>query len=137
MTFKYQQLDLIYSLSGMLYHILPDALQSTYDPRQNLGPHADGIVGSANVKSIDSVKIRLKELSLNHSIGGTTSSMSSNSTQFTDVHFVQSSADPNRNQQPGRNNKKGCNNRKGGKNNNKPKDNGNNETMNNNVGEGK
>jgi hypothetical protein len=103
-----------------------------------LRPHADGIVGSANVKSADSVTSHLKELSLNQSIGGPTSSVSSNPTQSVDVHSVQSSTDPNGNQQPGGNKKKGCNNnRKGGKNNNKPKDNGNNEKMNNNVGEGK
>jgi hypothetical protein len=34
--FKTQWLDLIYAQSGMLYHILPDAPRSTYDPRQNL-----------------------------------------------------------------------------------------------------
>jgi hypothetical protein len=90
------------------------------------------------VKSVDSVKIHLKELSLNQSVGGTTSSVSSNPTQLADVHSVKSSTDPNGNQQPRGNNKKGRNNnRKGGKNNNKPKDNGNNEKTNNNVGEGK
>jgi hypothetical protein len=53
--FKAQQLDLIYAQSGMLYEILADALRSKYDPRQNLGPHVDGIIGSANAKSIDLV----------------------------------------------------------------------------------
>jgi hypothetical protein len=47
--FKAQQLNLIYSQSGMLYKILPDASRSNYDPRKNIGPHVDGIVGSANV----------------------------------------------------------------------------------------
>jgi hypothetical protein len=79
----------------------------------------------------------MKELSLNQSAGGPTSSVSSNPTQSVDVHSVQSSANPNGNQQPGGNKKKGRNNRKGGKNGNKPKDNGNNEKTNNNVGEGK
>jgi hypothetical protein len=51
---------------------------------------------------------------------------------------VQSSTDPNGNQQPGGSKKKGHNNnRKDGNNNNKPKDNGNNEKTNNNVGEEK
>jgi hypothetical protein len=64
--------------------------------------------------------------------------VSSNPTQSADVHSVQSSTDPNGNQQPvGNKNKGHNNNRKGGNNNNKPKDNGNNEKMNNNVGEGK
>jgi hypothetical protein len=121
----------------MLYHILPDAPRSTYDPRKNRGPHVDGIVGSTNVKYIDSVKIHLKELSLNQSVGGAILSMSSNPTHSVDVQSVQSLANPNGNQKPGRNKKKGSNNRKGGKNCNKPKDNGNNERKNNNVGEGK
>jgi hypothetical protein len=103
----------------------------------NPEPHADGIVGTANVKSADSVTNHLKELSLNQSVGGSASYVSSNPTQSVDVHSVQSSSQPNGNQQLGGNKKKGCNNRKGGKNGNKPKDNGNNEKMNNNVGEGK
>jgi hypothetical protein len=54
------------------------------------------------------------------------------------VHSVQSSTNPNGNQQLGGNRKKGRgNNRKGGRNNNKAKDNTNNDRSNNNVGEGK
>jgi hypothetical protein len=53
--FKAQQLDFIYVESGMLYEILPEASRSNYDPRQNPGPHVDGIIGSANAKSIDLV----------------------------------------------------------------------------------
>jgi hypothetical protein len=100
----------------MLYHLLPDAPQSTYDPRKKLGPQADGIVGSANVKSTDLVTNQLKELSLSQSAGGLASSMSSNPTQSVDVHSMQSLTNPNGSQQPGGNKKKGRNNRKGGKN---------------------
>jgi hypothetical protein len=122
----------------MLYKILPDTPRSNYDPRQNPRPHADGIVGSSNVKSADSETRHLKELSLNQSAGGPASYVSYNPTQSVDVHYVQSSTGPNGNQQSSGNKKKGRNNNnKGGKNNNKPKDNGNNERMNNNVGEGK
>jgi hypothetical protein len=136
--FKAQRLDIIYAQSGMLYHILLKAPWSTYDPRQKPGPHANGIVGSTNVKYADSVTSHLKELSLNQFVGGPTLSVSSNPTHSMDVHSVKSSIGPNGNQQHGRNKKKGRNNnRKGGKNNNKPKDNGNNEKTNNNVGEGK
>jgi hypothetical protein len=81
----------------MLYHLLPDTPRSTYNPRKNTGPHVDGIVGFSNVKSTDSVKNQLKELSLSHFAGGPASSVSSNPTQSTDVHFVQSSANPNGN----------------------------------------
>ena len=64
--------------------------------------------------------------------------MSSKSTQLVDVHSVQSSTNPNGNQQLGGNKNKGCgNNRRGRKNNNKPKEKDNNDKSNNNVGEGK
>jgi hypothetical protein len=46
-----QQLELIYSQSGLLYEILPDAPHSILDKtRQKAGPHADGIVGSTQTK---------------------------------------------------------------------------------------
>jgi hypothetical protein len=83
-----QQLDLIYDHSGTLYHILLDAPWSTYDPKQNPIPHADGIVGTTNVKSVDSVTNHMKELSLNHFVGGPTLFVSSNPTQSMDVHSV-------------------------------------------------
>jgi hypothetical protein len=54
--FRAHHLDLIYAQSGMLYHLLLDALRSTYDPRKNPRPNADDIVGFANVKSADSMK---------------------------------------------------------------------------------
>jgi hypothetical protein len=63
--------------------------------------------------------------------------VSSNPTQSTNVHFVQSSTNPNCNQQLGGTKKKGHNNSKGGKNGNKPKDNSNNEKTCNNAREGK
>jgi hypothetical protein len=72
----------------MLYEILLNARRSSYDPRQNLGPHADGIVGSANVKSTDSVTSHLKELSLNQSVGGPALSVSPTPTQSLDVHSM-------------------------------------------------
>jgi hypothetical protein len=55
----------------------------------------------------------------------------------TNNQAVQSSTNPNGNQQPGGNKKKGRNTCKGGKNGNKTKDNDNNEKTNNNAGEGK
>jgi hypothetical protein len=42
-----QQLELIYSQSGLLYKVFPDAPRSITDKtRQRSGPHVDGIVGS-------------------------------------------------------------------------------------------
>jgi hypothetical protein len=86
------------------------------------------------------VTSQLKELSLNQSIGGQDSSMSSTPTQSVDVHSMQSSTNLNGNQQTRGNKRKGHgNNHKGGRknNNNKPKENVTNEKLNNNVGEGK
>jgi hypothetical protein len=49
-----QQFDLIYSQSDLLYNILPDAPHSILDKtRQKVGPHADGIVDSAQTKPIE------------------------------------------------------------------------------------
>jgi hypothetical protein len=46
-----QQFELIYSQSSLLYNIFPDAPHSILDKnRQRSGPHADGIVGSAQTK---------------------------------------------------------------------------------------
>jgi hypothetical protein len=43
-----QQLEIIYSLSGLLYEIFLDAPRSILDKtRKRYGPHDDGIIGSA------------------------------------------------------------------------------------------
>jgi hypothetical protein len=136
-----------YSAGGNFYNpqqnipvgMTPDPLYMNQpgDPRQKTRPHADGIAGSTNVKSTDSTMSHLKNLSLNQSTGGPTSSVSSNPTQSTDVHSVQSSKNRNGGQQPGRNKRKGRNNHKGGKNGSKPKDKDNNGKSNDNAKEGK
>jgi hypothetical protein len=55
-----QQFELIYSQSGLLYTILPDAPRSILDKtRQRVGPHADGIVGSAQSKSAEQLTKQL------------------------------------------------------------------------------
>jgi hypothetical protein len=89
--FKSQQLDLIYAQSGMLYDIIPHTSRSNYEPRQNLRPHVDGIIGFANAKYTDLVTTltsQLKELSLIQSVGGRALSVSSTPTQSTDVHYL-------------------------------------------------
>jgi hypothetical protein len=46
-----QQLELIYSQSSLLYEIFPNVPYSILGKtRQRVGPHADGIVGSAQTK---------------------------------------------------------------------------------------
>jgi hypothetical protein len=77
-------------------------------------------------------------VSLSQLVEGQYLNSSSTPTQSTDVHYVQSSANPNGRQQPGGNKKKGRDkNHKGGKNKNKAKDDTNNDRLNNNFGERK
>ena len=53
--FRAQELDLIYAQSRLLYEIIPNALCSSFDPKINPGPHANGIVGCTSAKPMDSV----------------------------------------------------------------------------------
>jgi hypothetical protein len=63
-----QQFELIYSQSGLLYTILLDAPRSILDKtRQRTGPHADGIVGSAQTKPAEQLTKQLQQLSIQHS----------------------------------------------------------------------
>jgi hypothetical protein len=63
-----QQLELIYSQSGLLYEILPNAPRSILDKtRQRVGPHVDGIVGSAQTKLAKQLMNQLQQLSIQHS----------------------------------------------------------------------
>jgi hypothetical protein len=51
---KSQQLEMIYSQSGLLYEVFLDAPRSILDKtRQRYGPHVDGIVGSTQMNPID------------------------------------------------------------------------------------
>ena len=85
-----QELDLIYAQSGLLYEIIPNAPLSSFDPKVKPGPHANGIVGCASVKPVDSVAKQVSQLSLNQyaSIQATASSQPA---QTTNVLSVQSS----------------------------------------------
>ena len=53
--FRVQELDLIYAQFGLLYEIIPNAPDSSSDPKVKPGPHADGIVGCTSTKPTDSV----------------------------------------------------------------------------------
>jgi hypothetical protein len=70
-----QQLELIYSQSGMLYEILPDAPRSTLDKsKQKFGPHVDGIVGSTQRNSMDLLSNQLQQLSIQQTVASQTPS---------------------------------------------------------------
>jgi hypothetical protein len=55
-----KKLELIYSQSSLLYGIFPDVPCSILDKtRQRAGPHADGIVGSAQTKTVEQLMNKL------------------------------------------------------------------------------
>lgn len=123
-----QQLKLIYSQFNMLYDILLDAPWSTFDlAKPKSGPHADGIVGSAQNKHTDLLSNQMKQLLLQQIVASQTSSMATPATQTPEVHTMQTT-NPNGNQQPeekkkskgnkgrGGNDKKAANNAGEGKN---------------------
>ena len=58
-----QQLDLIYSQSGILYEIIPEAPRPTHDAEKpKPGPHADGVVGFVNSPTVESLAKQLHQL---------------------------------------------------------------------------
>jgi hypothetical protein len=113
-----QQFELIYSQSGLLYQILPDAPRSILDKtRQRAGPHADGIVGSAQTKPAEQLTKQLQQLSIQHSAASQTTASAAPPTQTSEVHSVQTT-NPKANQQPEGKKKQ----RKKGKGDKKPND---------------
>jgi hypothetical protein len=118
-----QQLELIYSQSGLLYEILPDAPRSILDKtRQRAGPHANGIVGSTQTKLVEQMTKQLQQLSIHHTTANQTTIPAAPPTQTSDVHSVQST-NPKATQQPdgkkkqhkkGKGDKKPTNNAGGG-----------------------
>ena len=103
---------MIYAQSGLLYEIIPNAPRSSFNPRVKPRPHADGIVGCASAKPVDSVAKQVSQLSINQSALGQAMA-SSQPAQMASVLSVQS-LNQKGNQQPGRNKKKGKKNCKGG-----------------------
>jgi hypothetical protein len=84
-----QQLELIYSGSGMIYDIFPYAPRSIIDKaKKNSRPHVDGIVGSAQGNSSDLLSNQLQQLSIQQTVASQTSSSVVPPTQASDVHSV-------------------------------------------------
>jgi hypothetical protein len=102
-----------------LYTILSDAPRLILDKtRQRTGPHADGIIGSAQTKPAEQLTKQLQQLSIQHSVASQTTASAAPPTQTLEVHFVQMT-NPKANQQP-EGKKKQCKKSKGDK---KPNDN--------------
>ena len=68
--FRAQQLDMIYAQSGLLYEIIPNVPRSNFDPKFKLGPHVNGIVGSASAKHTGLVTNQMNNLSINQPASG-------------------------------------------------------------------
>ena len=65
---KAQQLELIYSQYGILYEIIPEASRPSHEAEKpKPGPHADGVVGSVNSPTVDSLTKQLHQLSVKQS----------------------------------------------------------------------
>jgi hypothetical protein len=97
-----QKFELIYSQSGLLYNILLDAPRSILDKtRQRSGPHADGIVGSAQTKPVEQLTKQLQQLSIQQSVASQTTALAAPPTQMSEVHSMQNT-NPKANQQPER-----------------------------------
>ena len=66
---KAQQLDFIYSQSGILYEIIPEAPRPTHDAEKpKPEAHDDGVVGSVNSPTIESLTKKLHQLSVKQSM---------------------------------------------------------------------
>ena len=88
-----QHLDLIYSQSGTLYDISPNAPQPSNDiPRMTPGPPADGVIGSVSTTSVSQVARQLGQLALTDKPAVMTpATTSSEPALSTDVNMVQTS----------------------------------------------
>jgi hypothetical protein len=86
-----QQFEIIYSESGLLYNIFPDAPCSILDKtRQRDRPHTDGIVGSTQTKPAEQLIKQLQQLSIQYIVANQTTSLVAPPTQMLEVHTVQS-----------------------------------------------
>ena len=74
--FRVQELDLIYAQFGLLYEIIPNTSRSSFDPKVKPGPHANGIVGCASAKPVDSVAKQVSQFSINQSASGQATTLS-------------------------------------------------------------
>ena len=59
-----QQLDLIYTQSGLLYDIIPNAPRSNFEYKFKHGTHDDGLVGSTSTKVVDLVTNEMQIVSI-------------------------------------------------------------------------
>jgi hypothetical protein len=85
-----QYLDLVYSQSGTLYELIPNATHATNDPsKPSSSSHADGVIGSVKTQSTPQSVGAVPQAASSFAPSLTTSSTSSH-TQVSEVNAVQS-----------------------------------------------
>jgi hypothetical protein len=85
-----QQLEIIYSQSGLLYEIFPDAPRLILDKtRKRSRPHVNGIIGSAQTNLTDPLTNQLQQFSIQQTAASRTTGSVAPPTQKSDVHSVQ------------------------------------------------
>jgi hypothetical protein len=89
---RVEQLELIYSQSGLLYDILPYVLRSILDKdKQKYGPHYDGIMGLAQRNSTDPLSNQFQQLSIQQMMASKTYGSTIPPTQTLNIHIMHSS----------------------------------------------
>jgi hypothetical protein len=84
-----QQLELIYSQSGLLYNFFRDAPWSILDKtKHKSGPHIEGIVGSSQMNPTEYMSNRLQQLLIQKTTANRTSSLDAPPNQTSDAHRV-------------------------------------------------
>jgi hypothetical protein len=86
-----QYLDLVYSQSGTLYELIPNATRTTNDPsKPSTAPHADGVIGSVKTQSTTQSTGMIQRPTSMAAPISTTPSSTPPQTQVSDVNVVQS-----------------------------------------------
>jgi hypothetical protein len=112
-----QYLDLVYSQSGTLYELIPNATRPNNDPsKPSTASHADGVIGSVKTQSTTQSTGTIQRPAPTTAPSSTTPSSTPTQTQVSDVNAVQSTPS----QQPG-GKKKARNKTKKNNNNEQPK----------------
>jgi hypothetical protein len=112
-----QYLDLVYSQSGTLYELIPNATRATNDPsKPSTASHADGVIGSVKTQSTTQSTGTTQRPASTAAPSSTAPSSTPPQTQVSDVNVVQSTPS----QQPG-GKKKARNKTKKNNNNEQPK----------------
>lgn len=88
-----QHQDMIFSQSGTLYDIIPQASRPSNDKSQSApGPHANGMIGFVSSSVVNQVVRKLGQLAItNNPIPTASTTNSTTSAQSTNVNLVQTS----------------------------------------------